>query len=106
MLRLLLRFLGLCLLATAFATLIVDTTRSISSGQLSLTPVGDTLLALAPAKLAAAHPLIEPHVRSFLWDPLLADLARMPVWLVAAIAGILAAWLGKKPRPKFGFSSR
>ena len=103
---LLLRFLGLCLLATAFAMLIVDATRSAMSGQLSITPVGDTLLALAPVKLAAVRVLIEQHVRPFIWDPVLVNLARMPVWLATAIAGILAARLGKKPAPKFGFSSR
>jgi hypothetical protein len=106
MFRLLLRFLGLCLLAIAFASLIVDARRSVMSGNLYITPIGDTLLALAPAKLAMARVLIQHYVGPFIWDPILVGLMRLPVWLAAGVAGGLAAWLGKKPAPKFGFSSR
>ena len=106
MFRLFLRFLGLCLLAIAFTTVIVDATRSVLTGKLYITTIGETLLALAPAKLAMARALIEHHVHPFIWDSILADLMRLPVWLAAGVAGTLAAWLGKKPAPKFGFSSR
>jgi hypothetical protein len=106
MFRLFLRFLGLCLLATAFVTLLGDVTRSVAGARLSVTPLGETLMALAPGKLALAQALVERHVHPFIWDPVLVDLMRLPVWLAAGVAGVLATWLGNKPAPKFGFSSR
>jgi hypothetical protein len=106
MFRLLLRFSGLCLLATAFAMLTVDVTRSVADGRFKPTPIGETLMALSPAKLAAAQVFVEHHVHPFIWNPLLLDLMRLPVWLGVGAVGGLVAWLGKKPAPKFGFASR
>ena len=48
MFRLLLRLLGLCLLATAFVTVLGDVTRSVAGAKLYVTPLGETLMALAP----------------------------------------------------------
>jgi hypothetical protein len=106
MFRLFLRFLGLCLLATAFVTLLGDVTRSVAGARLSITPLGETLMALAPGKLALAQAFVERHVHPFIWDPVLVDLMRLPVWLAAGVAGVLVTWLANKPAPKFGFSSR
>jgi hypothetical protein len=106
MFRLFLRFLGLCLLATAFVTLLGDVTRSVAGARLSVTPLGETLMALAPGKLALAQAFVERHVHPIIWDPGLVDLMRLPVWLAAGVAGVLASWLATKPAPKFGFSSR
>jgi len=106
MFRLLFRFLGLCLLATAFVTLLVDVTRSVSAARLYLTPLRETLMALAPGKLALAQAFVERQIHPFIWDPVLVDLMRLPVWLAAGVAGIVATWLGNKPAPKFGFSNR
>jgi hypothetical protein len=106
MFRLLFRFLGLCLLATAFVTLLSDVRRSISGARLYVTPLDETLRALAPGKLALAQAFVEHQTYPFIWDPVLVDLIRLPVWLVVAIIGYLAIRLGSKPAPKFGFSSR
>ncbi|MGH6864135.1 MAG: hypothetical protein ACRECN_07675 [Methylocella sp.] len=106
MFRLLLRFLGLCLLAAAFVTLIGDVTRSVAGGRLSVTPLSETLMALAPGKLALARAFVERHVHPFIWDPVLVDLMRLPVWLAVGAVGFLAIRLGRKPAPRFGFSSR
>jgi hypothetical protein len=106
MCRLLLRFLGLCLLATAFVTLLDDITRSVAGARLSVTPLGEALTALAPGKLAFAHAFVARQVHPFIWDPVLVDLMRLPVWLAVGAIGCLAIWLGSKPAPRFGFSSR
>jgi hypothetical protein len=106
MFRLLLRFFGLCLLATAFVTLLVDATRSVAGARLYVTPLGETLAALAPGKLALARAFVDRQVHPFIWDPVLVDLMRLPVWLAVGAIGCLAIWLGRKPAPKFGFSSR
>ena len=106
MFRLLLRFLGLCLLATAFVTLISDVTRSVAGAGLYVTPLGEKLMALAPGKLALAQAFVERQVHPFVWDPILVDLMRLPSWLVVGAIGYLAVRLGGKPAPRFGFSSR
>jgi hypothetical protein len=106
MFRLLLRFSGLCLLATAFVTLLVDVTRSVAGARLYVTPLGDTLMALAPGKLALTQAFVEDRVHPIIWDPVLVDLMRLPVWLAVGAIGCMAIWLGRKPAPRFGFSSR
>jgi hypothetical protein len=106
MFRPVLRFLGLCLLATAFVTVVVDVTRSVRGGKEYVTPLGETLMLLAPHKLALAQGFIERHVHPFIWDPILVDLMRLPVWLAVGGIGCLAIRLGRNPAPKFGFSSR
>jgi hypothetical protein len=106
MFRLVLRFLGLCLLATAFVTVVVDFTRSVAGGKEYVTPLGETLMVLAPREMALAQGFIERHVHPFIWDPILAHLMRLPVWLAVGVIGCLAVRLGRKPVPKFGFSSR
>ncbi|MGH6813998.1 MAG: hypothetical protein ACREDM_17220 [Methylocella sp.] len=106
MFRLLMRFLGLCLLAIAFVTLLGDVTRSVSGARLCVTPLGETLMAVAPGKLALAQAFVERRVHPFVWDPVLVDLMRLPVWLAVGAIGYLAIRLGSKPAPRFGFSSR
>jgi hypothetical protein len=106
MFRLLLRFLGLSLLATGFVTLIVDVAHSIAGGGVSITPISDTLMELAPAKFATAQAFIEHHIHPFIWNPLLVGFMHLPLWLGLGMAGCLVSWLGKAPAPKFGFSSR
>lgn len=106
MFRMLLRLIGLCLLAIAFTTLVLDITHSLSAKQLLFTETGTVLSELAPTKLAAAHALIEQHISPILWDALLARVMRLPLWLTIGAAGGLIAWLAQSPAPKFGFSGR
>ena len=106
MFRLLLRFLGLCLLAAAFVTLLGDITHSVAGARLSVTPLGETLMALAPGELGLAQAFVERRLHPFIWDPVLVDLMRLPAWLAGGAMGWLAIWLGGKPAPRFGFSSR
>jgi len=106
MIRLLLRFLSLCLLAIAFIALVVDATRSFAAGKLSFTPIGETLSTLAPETWAYGQSFIERHAHPFLWNSILSELGYLPVWFGFGVAGIFFAWLAKKPAQKFGFSSR
>ena len=105
MFRLLFRTIGFFLLAAAFADLVVDGTRSIAAGALSLTPLDQTISWLSPDKIAALKPAIE-HLNPFLWDPVTVGLLRLPTWLVAGVLGTLIMLLTQKRRPKIGFSSR
>lgn len=106
MIRLFLRFIGLCLLAAAFVTLIVDATRSATSGTLYVTSIGESFMAVLPSHFGLAQAFIERHIHPLVWDPIMVDLLRLPVWLAFGIAGALAIRLGSRPASKFGFSSR
>jgi hypothetical protein len=106
MLRLLLRALGLFLLASAFITLIIDVMRSIAAATLHVTPIGETLMALDPGRWAFAQGFIERHLHPFVWNPILVELMRLPVWFGAGVAGGLVSWFAKKPGRKIGFWGR
>jgi len=103
-LRLLLRFLSVCLLATAFITFIIDARHSYTAATLTLTPIGEFLTVLVPGKWALAQDFIDRHLHPM--HAITAELLRLPVWLSFAVAGGFIARLGKKPARKFGFSSR
>ena len=105
MFRFIFRIIGFFLLAGAFAALVIDGTRSIAGGMLSLTPLGTTLAWLAPAKVAALKPVID-HLNPFLWDPVMVHLLLLPTWLVIGGLGTLIMALTQKRHPKVGYSSR
>jgi hypothetical protein len=105
MLRFFFRVVGFLLLAGAFAALVIDGTRSIAGGMLSLTPLGKTIAWLAPEKFERLQPAID-HLNPFLWDPVMVRLLLLPTWLVIGILGTLIMALSQKPRAKIGYSSR
>jgi hypothetical protein len=104
MFRLLLRFLSLCLLATAFITFIIDARHSYAAATLTLTSISEFLTFLVPGKWALAQDFIDRHLHPM--HAITADLLRLPVWFSFAVVGGFIAWLAKKPARKFGFSSR
>jgi hypothetical protein len=105
MIRFFFRVVGFFLLAGAFAALVIDGTRSIAGGMLSLTPLGTTIAWIAPTKFAELKPLID-HLNPFLWNPVMVHLLLLPTWLVIGGLGILIMALTQKRRPKIGYSSR
>ena len=84
MLRFLVRAIAMLVLAAGFATLIIDGTRSIAGGGLSLTPVSE----LFSGRLPGIEQSIVRNVHPLLWDPVLKFLLRTPAWLALAIFGL------------------
>src|SRR6202023_4358781 len=82
-----LRFLSLCLLATAFTVFVIDAMRSYAAAALSLTPIGDALVAFAPEKWAASQNFLGRHVH--LMNAFTTEFLRLPVWFVLAVTGVL-----------------
>jgi hypothetical protein len=106
MIRLLVRFLGLMLLAAAFAALIIDGTRSIAASSLLLTPLGQTGMWLFPNKFPLLQPMIEKNIHPLLWNPILLFILRLPTWLGLGMVGVACLEIARRrPRP-IGFSSR
>jgi hypothetical protein len=105
MIRLLFRFLGVLLLAAAFAALIIDGTKSIAANAVLYTPTADTAAQIFPEKFKLLQPALV-QFQPLLWDPVMTSILRLPIWIIIAVAGIICLLLGRKPRPKIGFSSR
>jgi hypothetical protein len=106
MFRLIFRFLGLLLLAAAFAALVVDGTRSIAGGALSLASFGQTMLWLMPSKFAGIEAAAQHVLPPLLWGPVMVRVLKMPTWVVIGVLGILLMLLTQKRGPKIGYTSR
>ena len=91
MLRLLIRFVGLALLAGGFVALVVDGTRSLGGGSLYLTSLGSILQALWPVAFQALRSAVLSRLPTFIWDPLLVLLLMTPVGV--ALCGVGAAFI-------------
>jgi hypothetical protein len=105
MTRLFFRFVGLLFLAGAFAALIVDGTRSISSGSLEILPLGRGATKVAPELFVKLHTVLEIHT-PLLWDPVLVTILLLPAWLVFGGLGFLLMVLTRPRTPKIGYSRR
>ena len=106
MLRLIFRFLGLMLLAAAFAALVVDGTRSIASNGIVLTSFGDTLAQLAPGRYGLWEGAVDQKVGPWASDHLVAIVLALPNWLIAAALGGLLFLVTRRRRAQIGFSGR
>jgi Ni/Fe-hydrogenase subunit HybB-like protein len=105
MIRLTFRFLGMLLLAAAFAALIIDGTKSIAASAVIYTPAAETAQQMFPEKFKLLQPGLE-RIHPMLWNPVAADILRLPVWVIIAVFGLICLLLGRRPRPKIGYSSR
>jgi hypothetical protein len=106
MIRFLLRLASLLLLAAAFASAVIDGTRSIAGGAPSWTAFGDACARLFPHKFPAAQAALQARAPTWLWDPAIVDLLRLPTWIVLAAIGLILLRISKKRRPRIGYSSR
>lgn len=106
MIRFLLRLASLLLLAAAFASAVIDGTRSIAGSAVSWTAFGDACLRLFPEKFPLLRATIEAKAPHWLWDPVTVDLLRLPTWIVLAIVGLVLLRVSKKKPPQIGYSTR
>ena len=106
MLRILVRFVGLMLLATGFAALVIDGTKSIASNTIVLTSLGTTLAQLAPAKLSLLQAAIEKRFGPWAWDPAGLMFLALPDWVVAGGLGAVLFLLTRRRRVPVGYLTR
>ena len=104
MIRFLLRFVGLILLAAAFILVVYDGTKSIAGNSLSLTTVQALWELVNPGSLAGLKPMVEPYARGLLWDPLTVSFLAAPAWSVLGGIGVLLLFLGRKRKPLIGYA--
>jgi hypothetical protein len=104
MIRFILRFLGLWILAAAFVFLVYDGTKSIAAGMVLTKPFGETWNDINSNSLLLLQPAIERHVAVWLWDPVILSILTAPTWLVLGVIGIVLILLGRKKKPLIGYA--
>ncbi|MCR9237853.1 MAG: hypothetical protein NXI17_14390 [Alphaproteobacteria bacterium] len=98
MIRFIFRILGFWLFAGAFVALVLDGARSITSGDLIITPMGSTWFALHSDSLNLAQAVIQRNVHPYVWDPVMISILAAPTWLVIGVISLLFIAIGKKRR--------
>ena len=107
MLRLLIRLLGLMLLAGGFISLVVDGTASLGGGSLHVTTLGSALQMQIPAFSEWLKAATLAHLPPFCWDLLSAFLRFTPASLTLCAAGALLMLAShKRRRASFDFEER
>jgi hypothetical protein len=103
MIRFLLRFLGLCLLATAFFFLVYDGTKSIANQHLVYINVAEVWAMVDQESLNLAQSWLK-QTALWAWDPFLQRVFDLPIWIVLAVVSMILILLGRKKRPLIGYA--
>ena len=102
MLRFSFRIAGFLALASAFAALVIDGTRSIAGGAISVTLLGAVLKKWE----SEIERVISLRLHPWLWDPVTLEFMRLPLWFVLGALGLLFLLVTQRSAPAIGFSSR
>ena len=103
MIRFLLRFIGLLLLALAFIFLVYDGTKSIADQRLYVTTVAEVWSTFHEDSLTQVRPTLE-SLAPWLWDPVASRVLNASSCLVLVIVGTILVLLGRKRRPLIGYA--
>jgi hypothetical protein len=105
MIRFVLRFLGLLLLALGFIFLVHDGTKSIADQTVYFSSVGSVWSNIHQNSLTALQPMVERLAGTWAWRGVVEPyLLEQPVSLVFAILGAILILLGRKKRPLIGYA--
>ena len=104
MIRFLLRFVGLLLLALGFIFLVYDGIRSISDGGILLTKASDIWNILNDRTLAAFQTWVERNASVDIWQVGIAPILDQPASVVACVLGVILIVLGRKKKPLIGYA--
>jgi hypothetical protein len=104
MIRLLIRLMGLLLLAGGFVALIVDGTRSLAGGSLNVTSMAGALQGTAPLLYRSLQAAVQGNFPDFVWDRLLAFLVLVPLSAALGGLGALLIVLSHKQEATLGYT--
>jgi hypothetical protein len=104
MIRFLLRFVGLLLLALAFIFVVYDGIRSISDGNILLTKAGYVWNVAHERSLQAFHALIDQQVGPDAWQFGVAPVLDQPASVIFFALGVIMVVLGRKKKPLIGYA--
>jgi hypothetical protein len=102
MIRFLLRFIGLCLLATAFVLLVYDGTKSIANHEIIFSKIDYVWALVDQTSLNAAESWLKQKA-TWAWDPYLEKGFGLPAFIVIGIAATILILLGRKKKPLIGY---
>jgi hypothetical protein len=103
MIRFLLRFVGLMLLALAFIFVIYDGMKSIADRTLYATALIQFWTEIHDSSLKAAQASVE-RLSSALWNLMVAAILEQPAAAVFAVLGVVLIVLGRKKKPLIGYA--
>ena len=103
MIRFLLRFLGLCLLATAFFFLVYDGERSIVNQHVMYTDLTQAWALVDQDNLTAVQNGLKQKA-GWAWDPYVLKIFDLPIWAYLAFAAMILILLGRKKKPLIGYA--
>ncbi len=102
MIRFLLRFIGLCCLATAFFFLVYDGTKSIANQHLIYMRVADVWAMVDQRSLNLAQSFLRQKA-VWMWD-YAQTVFDLPTWIVLAILALILILLGRRKKPLIGYA--
>jgi len=103
MIRFLLRFVGLCLLATAFVLFVYDGTKSIANQRIYFSKVAEIWAILDQNSLNLVQAWLKQKAL-WAWNPYLQTAFDLPSWVVLAIVALLLIVLGRRKKPLIGYA--
>src|SRR5579872_2735776 len=103
MIRFLFRFIGLCLLATAFVFFVYDGTKSIANQQFIYVKVGEVWAIIDQNSLDLVPEGLKQKML-WAWDPYLQNFFDLPTWGVLPLLALLLVVAGRKTKPLIGYA--
>jgi glucose uptake protein GlcU len=105
MIRFVLRFVGLVLLALGFLFPVHDGTKSIADQTVYTVGVGATWDNIHQSSLTALQPAVEGLAGAWVWNGVIQPyFLKQPISLVLAIVGGILILLGRKKKPLIGYA--
>ena len=103
MIRFLLRFIGLCVLALAFFFVVYDGERSIVNQHVTYTDLAQAWALVDQNNLTAVQNWVKQKAM-WAWDPYVQKIFDLPIWGILAVAAMILILLGRKKRPLIGYA--
>jgi chromate transport protein ChrA len=103
MIRFLLRFIGLCLLALAFVFFVYDGTKSIANQHLVYARAAEAWALVDQSSLNAAQNWLKQKA-AWAWDPYMHAAFELPAWVILTILAMILIVLGRKKKPLIGYA--
>ena len=103
MIRFLLRFIGLCLLALAFVFFVYDGTKSIANQHLVYARAAEVWAMVDQNSLNLAQNWVKQKA-IWAWDPYVQTAFELPAWAVLGFVAMMLILLGRKKKPLIGYA--
>jgi hypothetical protein len=103
LIRFVLRFAGLWILAAGFVALVRDGTKSIAGNALFKTSLNDDWINIHASSLDSVKALTEGRLGVQVWDLISAYILGVPTWLVLGVLGSFLILAGRRKKPLIGY---